>query len=131
MEIYYQTEKSIPPKELERLFLSHHWESGKYPERLAAALQNYGYVCTAWDDGRLIGLLGALDDGGMTAYIHYLLVFPSYQGRGVGKKLIAYAKAYYRDYLRIVLTAYEDAAVFYETCGFRTAKGIPMEISIM
>ena len=38
--IVYQQEKEFSPEELERLFLSVDWESGRYPEKLARALAN-------------------------------------------------------------------------------------------
>lgn len=40
--IEYRDEKDLPPKELEKLFLSIGWESGKEPVLLAQALKNYG-----------------------------------------------------------------------------------------
>ena len=81
-------EQVLTSKELEELFLSVEWSSGHYPDKLEIAMRNYATVYTAWDGDRLIGLLSAMDDGVMTAYIHYLLVRPEYQGRGVGKQLL-------------------------------------------
>lgn len=39
------------------------------------------------DENRLAGLVAVMDDGTMTAYVHYLLVYPRYQGYGVGSWL--------------------------------------------
>ena len=63
MDITYKNVKDIDKDELEELFLSLNWSSGKYPDKLAEALKNYGSVFTAWDGGRLIGLIGTMDDG--------------------------------------------------------------------
>lgn len=41
---------------------------------------------SAWDGEKLIGLINALDDGELTAYVHYLLVNPEYQKDGIGTK---------------------------------------------
>ena len=56
------------------------WLSAKYSQRLVNALAGSSTVFSAWDGDRLVGLANALDDGKLTAYIHYLLVDPEYQG---------------------------------------------------
>ena len=38
------------------------------------------------------GLVAAMDDGTMTAYVHYLLVHPRYQGCGVGSVVAGYVQ---------------------------------------
>ena len=81
-------EQQLSGKELEELFLSVEWSSGHYPDKLEIAMKNYPTVYTAWDGDKLVGLLSAMDDGVMTAYIHYLLVRPDYQGKGVGEQLL-------------------------------------------
>ena len=118
MAIIYKDIKEIDRENLERLFLSVEWSSGRYPDRLQRALLNYGAVFTAWDDERLVGLVGAIDDKVMTAYVHYLLVEPAYQGQGIGARLLEQLKSYYTHYLRIVLIAYPDAIPLYERHGF-------------
>lgn len=119
MGIEYKTINDIGASELERLFLSVRWSSGHFPDKLAAAMKNYETVITAWDGERLVGLLSAMDDGVMTAYIHYLLVDPEYQDKKIGRTLVEMSKEKYADYLRIVLIAYNKEAHFYEQCGFR------------
>lgn len=115
-------EQVLTSKELEELFLSVEGSSGHYPDKLEIAMRNYATVYTAWDGDRLIGLLSAMDDGIMTAYIHYLLVRPEYQGRGVGKMLLERTKEKYKDYLRIALVAYDKECGFYEHLGFKKGK---------
>ncbi|MGN0281568.1 MAG: GNAT family N-acetyltransferase [Prevotella sp.] len=112
-------EQPLTSKELEELFLSVEWSSGHYPDKLEIAMRNYPTVFTAWDGNKLIGLISAMDDGIMTAYIHYLLIRPEYQGRGIGVQLIEKTKEKYKDYLRIVLVAYNRECGFYEHCGFK------------
>lgn len=53
---------------------------------MTKAFQNAGAVISAWDGRKLIGLAGVLDDGELTAYIHYLLIRPEYQRRGIGRR---------------------------------------------
>lgn len=115
-------EQALSSQQLEELFLSVEWSSGHYPDKLAIAMKNYETVYTAWDGDRLVGLISAMDDGIMTAYIHYLLVRPDYQGKGIGKELLEKTKEKYKDYLRIVLTAYNKECGFYERCGFFKRK---------
>lgn len=122
METVYKSIKDFNEKDLKDLFLSVNWSSGHYPEKLVVAMKNYGSVFTAWDGDKLIGLISALDDGIMTAYVHYLLVNPVYQGKGIGKELVRRITERYKDYLRIVLVAYDKEIEFYKNCGFEVGE---------
>lgn len=120
----------LTANQLEDLFLSVDWSSGHYPDKLERAMENYATVYTAWDGDRLVGLISAMDDGVMTAYIHYLLVRPDYQGHGIGRMLLDKVKEKYKDYLRIALMAYDKECAFYERCGFKKGVGeTPMFIT--
>ncbi|MBR6880399.1 MAG: GNAT family N-acetyltransferase [Clostridiales bacterium] len=123
MAIVYKDTHEFKKEDLERLFLSVDWSSGHYPDKLQTAMKNFETVITAWDGDRLAGLVCAMDDGIMTSYIHFLLVDPEYQGQGIGRQLIERIKEVYRDYLRIVLVAYDDKLPFYESCGFKKGEG--------
>jgi ribosomal protein S18 acetylase RimI-like enzyme len=122
MDITYKDIKTFSKEQLQDLFLSVEWSSGHYPEKLAIAMKNYGCVFTAWDHDKLIGLISTMDDGIMTAYIHYLLVHPEYQGKGIGKKLVQLTTEHYKDYLRVVLIAYNQGINFYKNCNFVPAE---------
>ena len=84
-------------------------------------MKNFETVYTAWDGERPIGLICAMDDGIMTAYVHYLPVRPEYQGQGIGKQIVNMIKEKYRDYLRVVLAAENDKIGFYEPRSFKKA----------
>ena len=132
MNIKYDSDKNFSAAQLEKLFLSVKWSSGNYPERLKKALGSYDCVISAWDDDRLIGLVAAMDDGEMTAYIHYLLVDPQYRHCGIGRTLMDKIKAHYKDYLKIVLVAYTEVVGFYNSLGFKIAEdSIPMYLTDM
>ncbi len=109
--------------QLAPLFLSVNWSSGNYPEKLEAAMRGFGSVFSAWDGETLVGLVAVMDDGVMTAYVHYMLVRPEYQGKGVGAALMEKVRAHYAGYLRVVLIAYDAEAGFYERCGFEPSPG--------
>ena len=128
--IDYKAIHDFGREELERLFLSVEWSSGHYPDKLVEAMKNYETVYSAWDGDRLVGMICTMDDGVMTAYVHYLRVYPAYQKRGIGRRLVEMTKEKYRDYLRILLVAYEDGIRFYESFGFRKSDhGFPMYIT--
>ena len=120
--IQYKEQHIFPEKELEDLFRSVEWSSGHYPDKLVIAMRNFKTVYAAYDNDELIGLICAMDDGIMTAYIHYLLIKPNYQGKGIGKILVEKMKEHYKDYLRVVIVAYNEELGFYENCGFEKAK---------
>ncbi|OJV78646.1 MAG: GNAT family N-acetyltransferase [Bacteroidia bacterium 44-10] len=129
-DIQYKTTKEFSENELKDLFLSVNWSSGNYPEKLVIAMENSSSVFTAWDGEKLVGLINVLDDGIMTAYVHYLLINPDFHGRGIGKNLVNYVKEKYKDYLRIVLIAYNKEIGFYEHCGFTVGEEkVPMFIT--
>lgn len=73
--------------------------SGQYPEHLHRALLGSSTVISAWDGDRLVGLVRTLDDGAMLAYMHYVLVDPAYQGRGIAGHMVEMVKEKYRNYL--------------------------------
>lgn len=120
--IIYKNTREFKKEDLEKLFLSVGWSSGHYPDKLVIAMRNFKTVYTAWDHEKLVGLICAMDDGIMTAYIHYLLVEPTYHHRGIGKQLVSMMKDKYKDYLRTVIVAYNGKIGFYESCGFKKAE---------
>ena len=130
MNITYKEIHDFSSEALERLFLSVEWSSGHFPDKLVVAMKNYKTVFSAWDQDKLIGLICAMDDGIMNAYVHYLLVDPDYQGNAIGRTLVGLVKRKYKDYLRIAVIAYNDELSFYENCGFvKSADSSPMFIT--
>ncbi|WP_379129716.1 GNAT family N-acetyltransferase [Paenibacillus sp. sgz500958] len=131
MSIYYASNKEeITAELLQKLFLSVEWESGNYPNELFQAIRGSHSIVTAWEDGMLIGLVNALSDGALTVYFHYLLVHPSYQGKGIGKELMNIMLDRYHEYKTKVLISYPHAVDFYNRIGFHPEDGsTPMFIS--
>lgn len=130
--ITYKDIKNIEACELEALFRSVEWASGKYPDKLRMAMQNSDAVFSAWEGTQLIGLINAMSDGVMNAYFQYLLVRPEYQGKGIGKELVTLMLEHYKDFMRKTLIAYDAAAGFYKSCGFEAGIGlIPMSVTTL
>lgn len=132
MDITYSTKKEFGSKELENLFLSVDWSSGHFPDKLVVAMRNFSTVISAWDGEKLVGMICAMDDSIMNAYIHYLLVDPAYQGQNIGRTLVEKAKEHYSDFMRIAVIAYNDELGFYKNCGFSKAEDAsPMFITTL
>lgn len=117
--IQYTKNKDFTKEQIQSLFTAVTWESGQYPNRLYKALQQSSCVITAWDGQQLVGLIRALDDGEMTAFVHYLLIHPNYQGLGIGKHLVEMIKETYQDYFYIkLMVPLQKNVDFYKKCGF-------------
>ena len=115
----YTEEKIFTKEQVQELFLSVDWVSGNYPERLYKALMNSSTVFTAWDDEKLVGLVRVLDDTEMLAQIHYVLVHPDYQGRGIAGKMLEHIKEKYKDFLYLeAMPADKNNVPFYQKHGF-------------
>ena len=127
--IIYKDTQEFNSQELQELFLSVEWSSGHYPDKLVVAMKNSDCVFSAWKNEKLAGLINVLDDGIMTAYIHFLLVDPAYQEQGIGKELTRLVKEKYKDYLWIVLISYNTQVGFYKSCGFKASASTPMNIT--
>lgn len=119
MEIHYSHERIFDEEEVRDLYDSVGWLSARYSKRLVQAFHKAGTVISAWEHNHLIGLVEVLDDGELTAYIHYLLVRPEYQRQGVGKRLLELVKERYQDYLYLIVISEEPRCIgFYEEIGF-------------
>lgn len=129
-EICYSRERLFVEEEVRDLYESVGWLSARYPKRLVQAFQKAGTVISAWEGNHLIGLVEVLDDGELTAYVHYLLVRPEYQRQGVGKHLLELVKEQYKNYLYLIVICEEKKTIgFYEGIGFTYAKqASPLQI---
>ncbi len=130
MEITYTEEKKFTQEQVQALFLSVGWVSGRYPSRLYKALMHSSTVITAWDGDHLVGLVRLLDDSELTAYMHYVLVDPAYQGKHIAGTMIDMVKEKYRDYLYIEIMPEESKnAAFYQRFGFQIMEdGVAMQL---
>ena len=130
VEITFTEERNFTTAQVVRLFQSVGWVSANYPEALHKALLGSSTVISAWDGDRLVGLVRALDDGAMLAYVHYVLVDPEYQGNGIAGHMIEMLKDKYRDFFYIEVMPEESKnATFYQKHGFTIMEdGLAMQI---
>ena len=119
MEVIYKETKDFKSEDLFDLFDSVGWSSAQFPERLRISMRGSDSVISAWDKNRLIGLINCISDKCMTAYFHYLLVNPKYQGKGIGKKLLNKILTKYEHCKTKVLISYDEGVPFYKKNGFR------------
>ena len=130
MSIEYKEIHEFEAEQLKDLFLSVEWSSGHYTDKLVVAMKNFQTVYSAWEGEKLVGMICAMDDGIMNAYVHYLLVNPQYHGNTIGRTLVAMMKEHYKDYLRVAVIAYDNELHFYEQCGFvKSNDASPMFIT--
>ena len=126
----YTEEKIFTQEQVQQLFLSINWVSGNYPKRLYKALMNSSTVLTVWDGDFLVGLIRVLDDTEMLAQIHYVLVHPDYQGKGIASKMQEYIKEKYKDFMYLeVMPEDKNNVSFYKKNGFSLMEnGVTMQI---
>lgn len=129
--LIYCVGRRIEAARLKELYASVGWKSGNYADRLLKSFETTGMVMTAWYGPELAGLVEVLDDKGITAYVHYLLVNPLHQKKGIGAHLMEAVKEQYKDYLYIVLNCEnKDVIPFYQKLGFSVIEGsTPMQIN--
>lgn len=82
-------------------------------------MENANLTITAWDGEKLIGISRTLTDHAFVAYLADIAVARSYQGTGVGKRLIQETKVSLDTKCMIVLLAAPTANEFYPHIGFK------------
>ena len=93
-------------------------------EEAQACIDNAYMVLCVRDDGKAIGVVRLLWDGGYIAFLSDVIVDPSYQGQGIGKKLVAKCIGFVDSMLKegwrikIVIVASKGKERFYEKFGF-------------
>lgn len=129
MDIQISLDGRIEEAEVVSLYKANGWSSADKPRQLLAALANSHSLVTARHASQLVGLGNAISDGHLVVYYPHLLVHPDYQGKGIGKKMMAALQAAYAGFHQQMLTADHNAIKFYESLGFaRAGKTQPMWI---
>ncbi|MGS0695859.1 GNAT family N-acetyltransferase [Shewanella sp. 0m-4] len=129
MNIEVNLDRNINEDEVIDLYKANGWSSADKPVELMAALTNSHSLVTARFNGKLVGLGNAISDGHLVVYYPHMLVHPDYQGKGIGRKMMAAFQSIYGHLHQQMLTADGEAIDFYKTLGFvRAGKTEPMWI---
>lgn len=115
---WIDTLENVDWEELSRLYLvaplGH-----KDPADLKVAFSNSMFRCFVYDAGRLVAVGRALADGRDGSYICDVAVHPGYQGRGLGKEVVAKLVDLSKDHKKIILYAAPGKEPFYRKLGFK------------
>ena len=77
------------------------------------------------DGGRIIAMARLIGDGGMAFYLKDLIVSPDYQGKGIGRELLAHIEDFIRGELKegwwsyLQLMSAKGKEEFYLKCGYK------------
>lgn len=129
MQVDISMHDRINAEEVLEIYKANAWSSAEKPDELMAALRNSHSLVTARIAGRLVGLGNAISDGHLVVYFPHMLVHPAFQGRGIGRDMMAVLLRKYAGFHQQMLTADGKAIRFYESLGFvRAGKTEPMWI---
>ncbi len=121
MPITLSSSRNIPLEQILHLYKANQWSSADKPTELYNALMNSHTLISAWEGETLIGLGNAISDGYLVVYYPHLLVLPAYQGKGVGKMIVAKMQEIYAGFHMQMLTVDGKAIDFYKKAGFERA----------
>lgn len=121
MKIKYKTLKNIDLNQLFLLYSDAEWISYTNDmEKLSRAIRNSDFVISAWDDGKLVGIIRGFTDKETVLFIQDIIVLKSYQRQGIGKKLIDIVLNKNKVRQTILQTDLldKDSNAFYQKLGF-------------
>ena len=87
-------------------------------ERIQRMIDHAGIVLCARDDGRLVGAARSITDFSYCCYLSDLAVDKAYQGRGIGRELIARTQEIIGEESMLVLHEAPTARGYYKYVGF-------------
>jgi ribosomal protein S18 acetylase RimI-like enzyme len=90
----------------------------KSAEHLRVVFSNSRFKCFVFEDGILIAAGRALADGIDCSYLCDIAVHPRYQGRGLGKAVVAKLTEFSAGHRKIILYANPGKEDFYRKLGF-------------
>ena len=129
MQVEISMDDQIHTEEILEIYKANGWSSADKPIELVAALRNSHSLVTARSAGKLIGLGNAISDGYLVVYFPHMLVHPLFQGKGIGRQMMAAMLNKYAGFHQQMLTADGKAIEFYESLGFvRAGQTEPMWI---
>ena len=109
-----------------------------YPEQAQAGLDGSAMVIAALDGDKTIGTARLVWDGGYGSLIKDVLVFPEYQGKGIGTEMVRQILEYLKEQMKpgwgvaVDLMASYGKEAFYQKFGFiarpRDNRGAGMDL---
>jgi ribosomal protein S18 acetylase RimI-like enzyme len=87
-------------------------------ERMKLTLKNSSLLLCCYDSDRLIGIVRGITDFYWIAHISHLAVHPDFQGKGIGKELVARVNNQLGDGVALMVHSDPKAKQFYEKLGF-------------
>lgn len=124
-------EERIPPEEyisfLKRTNLGSQYPKERFEERIGRLVKNVSVSLAArTEDGLLVGVLFGLTDFAYWLYVTDLGVDRSFEGKGIGSKLMktAHEIAGGEKDIAVYLIANENAIPFYEKLGMEKADDV-------
>lgn len=121
---YSSNIETITPEMLAGFFVG--WPQPPSLQKHYEILQNSYKFFVAIENEKVVGFVNVISDGIHAAYIPLLEVLPSYQGRGIGRKLVELVLNELKDLYMIDLVCDEKMVAFYKKFGLHpfTAMGI-------
>ena len=119
MVTYIHSAAQIRPEQLGGFFAG--WPDPPSTETHLRMLQGSAEAVLAIDNetGQVIGFINAVSDGVLSAYIPLLEVLPSWQGRGIGTRLVELMMERLRGYYMIDLLCDAGLQPYYARLGMR------------
>jgi len=118
VEIFLHQERPIDAQSVRSLYSSVGWWPERTEEQIAYVLRQ-DVAIGAWDADHLIGFARIVSDHCLHAYIEDVIVYPSYQRRGIGRLLMTQLLDALSHIETITLFCTSDLVPFYEEQGFR------------
>ena len=113
----------LTPELFQELYQSVGWEAPGLDQITMALSHSFATFC-AYDGEKAVGMVRLLGDGGMSFYVKDFAVCPEYQGRGVGRLLMAAVEDYILSNIpdgwavSLELISSKGKEPFYEKFGF-------------
>ena len=123
MDIMDISVNTLTPELFLELYIGVGWEP-PCQEHVERALEHTCASFVAYDGDKAVGMVRLLGDGGMSFYVKDFAVVPEYQGKGVGKKLLAAVREYILQQIEagwavsLELISTQEAVAFYKRQGF-------------
>ena len=94
------------------------------PEKLLKGIEGSLKVWTLWDENILVGLARVVGDGCTIIYLQDLLILKTYQGQGLGSRLLKLILNEYKDVRQFILLTEQgqENINFYKKNGLKLAS---------